>query len=182
MDVTEQLQQLLDRQAIADCLQRNARGQDRHDLELMASSYHPDAIDDHGDYVGPGQAYGERANAAHQAFTCHQHHLTTQSVDLFGDTAHAETYYLAILRAESGAVVLASGRYIDRLERRDGEWRLSNRVVTVESRSNLPDAENDDRDPVFYPGTQDRTDLSYQRPLRPPRTSVEDRYPARPPT
>jgi hypothetical protein len=181
MDMNEQLQALLDRQAIADCIHRNARGQDRHDLELMVSTYHPDSIDDHGDYVGPGQAYGERANAVHQAFVCHQHHLTTQNVELFGDTAHAETYYLAILRAESGTLLLASGRYIDLLERKDGEWRISTRVVTVESHADLNGAENDDLNPVFYPGTQDRSDLSFQRPLRSPRTSVEERYAARTP-
>lgn len=176
MDISEQVKELLDRQAIYDCVQRNARGQDRHDVELMASTYHPDAIDDHGHYLGSGEGYVQRAHEVHQGFVRHQHHLTTHSVELSGDTAHAETYYIAILCRESGLVLLSSGRYIDRLERRNGEWRISTRIVTVESKLDIQGGNDDDVEPMFYPGTQDRTDLSYRRPLRPPRQSVEERY------
>jgi hypothetical protein len=51
------LQELVDRADILDCVQRYARGIDRHDVELVASCYHPDAIDDHGLYVGPGRVW-----------------------------------------------------------------------------------------------------------------------------
>ena len=37
------VQELLDRQAILDCIQRNSRGNDRFDVDLITSSYHPDA-------------------------------------------------------------------------------------------------------------------------------------------
>src|SRR5437870_7614815 len=47
-----ELQELLDRQAIADCVYRYARGLDRHDEEIYASAYHDDAIDHHGDFLG----------------------------------------------------------------------------------------------------------------------------------
>ena len=47
-----QLQMLLDRQAILDCVQRYARGLDRHDDELTASAYHGDALDHHGGFTG----------------------------------------------------------------------------------------------------------------------------------
>jgi hypothetical protein len=179
MDVAEKLQKLLDRQAISDCLQRHARGQDRHDLELMASCYHPDAIDDHGSWVGPGKSFGEYANnEAHLGFVRHQHHLTTQSVEIEGDSAHAETYYVAILRAESGSVLLATGRYIDRFERRNGDWRISTRVVINESSLDVGAQNNEEQDRLFFPGAQDRTDLSYQRPLRPPRQSARQPHTA----
>src|SRR5882724_2908499 len=45
------LRQLLDRQAILDCLHRYTRGVDRLDRQLLLSAYHADAIDDHGLFV-----------------------------------------------------------------------------------------------------------------------------------
>jgi SnoaL-like domain len=46
------IRELLDRQAILDCIHRYTRGMDRHDKEMALSAYHPDAIDDHGLYCG----------------------------------------------------------------------------------------------------------------------------------
>ena len=46
------LRRLLDRQAITECVHRYARGLDRRDTDLLRSAYHPDAVEDHGQYVG----------------------------------------------------------------------------------------------------------------------------------
>ena len=176
MDISEKMQGLLDRHEVSECVHRHARGQDRHDIELMTSCYHPEAVDDHGRYVSSGQAYAEQANKVHQRFICNQHHITTQTIEVAGDTAHAESYFIAILRDEFGSVRLASGRYIDRLERKDGDWRISVRVVTVESALNVDGvAENDLV--VYHPSKRNRQDLSYQRPLTPPRQSAQERFP-----
>ena len=43
-----EIRALLDRQAITDALHLYCRAIDRTDEELLASVYHPDAIDDHG--------------------------------------------------------------------------------------------------------------------------------------
>ena len=53
----QRLQHLLDRQEIYDCLVRYCRGVDRLDSELILSAYHPDAIDDHGMFVGSPQEF-----------------------------------------------------------------------------------------------------------------------------
>ena len=42
MTSIEQLQQLLDREAIRDCLMRYRRGVDRFDRELILSAFHTD--------------------------------------------------------------------------------------------------------------------------------------------
>ena len=39
------MQDLLDRQAILDCLNRYCMGVDRHDSELLISAFHADAVD-----------------------------------------------------------------------------------------------------------------------------------------
>ena len=42
------VQYLLDRTAILDCVARHARGCDRHDVDLISSAYHGDGVDDVG--------------------------------------------------------------------------------------------------------------------------------------
>ena len=69
----------------------------------------------------------DAANDLHAtSFRGHQHHITTQTVEIDGDTAHAESYILGVLTRKGDGEVsdIAGGRYLDRLERRDGEWRI----------------------------------------------------------
>ena len=60
-----------------------------------------------------------------------QHHLTNSTVELDGDRADAETYFVAVHRRPGPPVSVGQfgGRYLDRLERRDGAWRINERVV-----------------------------------------------------
>jgi hypothetical protein len=46
------LQQLIDKLEIHEVLTRYCRGIDRCDAELLESVYHPDATDNHGQFVG----------------------------------------------------------------------------------------------------------------------------------
>jgi len=176
-DLEAKVQELLDRQAILDCLHRINRGIDRDDLDLVASCYHPDALDDHGFYVGSGPGMAEWAMAGHTESPSSQHHITNHLVELDGDEAHAETYFLAVNRQASGAVTVACGRYLDRFERRNGEWRVAARVCIIET---VIDAKVADMmeavDRSFAPYTRDRSDLSYQRPLTVNRRSAADEH------
>jgi hypothetical protein len=162
------VQYLFDRQEIADCVNRYARGVDRHDAGLLASVYHPGAVDEHGPYNGPIPEFVEWVNAFHsEGFLSHTHHITTHNCDIDGDTAHAESYCLYVLRRKDlSSVLMGGGRYIDRLERRDGQWKIVLRKVYIDWRANA-DASAFAK-PFGYPaGTQDRTDPSYERPLMP---------------
>ena len=55
----DQLQYLLDRQAIADVLVTYSRAIDRLDRDLLISVYHPDAIDDHGVFIGTREEFAD---------------------------------------------------------------------------------------------------------------------------
>ncbi len=68
---------------------------------------------------------------------------------------------------ETGDDVLG-GRYIDRFERRDGEWRIARRVLLLDWTGELPitRARSARLLDVYSTGRWDREDLSYQRPLR----------------
>jgi hypothetical protein len=56
--------------------------------------------------------------------------LTNETVDLSGDVAHVESYItrLASRRKDARSDIIAV-RYIDRVERRKGEWRIAMREV-----------------------------------------------------
>jgi hypothetical protein len=162
-----ELRRLSDRQEIFRLVNTYTRGVDRHDVEIMRSVFHPDAIDNHGDFLGDVDAFVEWVNTGHAAVCeSHMHNVTTHTCDVDGDTAHAESYVIVILRPRDGEPVrISGGRYLDRLERRDGEWRIALRRVVMDWRARI------DGGPWVlgrrgYPvGRWDHDDLSYRRPL-----------------
>ena len=52
-DMEARIVELMDREAIRDCLYLYCRGIDRADEATLRSAYWPDAIDNHGSYNGP---------------------------------------------------------------------------------------------------------------------------------
>ena len=106
---------LQDRQAINDCLMRYSRGVDRLDRELLLSVYHEDAIDDHGVFVGNPEQFADWVVAMHTAtHLSHQHCIFNISVDLQGDQAHVESYYMFVGLNRTGTpLAMSGGRYLD---------------------------------------------------------------------
>lgn len=167
-----------DRYEIRACLLRYTRGVDRHDRELMLSAYHPDAIDEHGVAKGLAAEFCDWAIGWHGEFQHqHQHIINNTVIDLAGDTAHAETYYTFFGDNREGPPTLAFGRYVDRLERRGGEWRIAHRVCVNQYAGAFSPVEM----PPEYlammqstgPNTRDRNDISYDRPLHGSRAAAE---------
>lgn len=165
-----QMQEVQDRRAIYDCITRTSRGNDRFDEALITGGYHEDGIHELCDRQISGRAYGEHANHAHGAlFETNLHNVTMHSCEIDGDVAHAESYVIGLFtdRGCETSRILA-GRYIDRLERRDGEWRIAVRRATVEVAlegvSRLPNG-NAQPGSRYLKGDRDRQDPSYARPL-----------------
>lgn len=162
------VRELHDRAAIRAVVNRYCRGVDRQDRELLVSCYHADAIDDHGMFVGPAGEFFDWTDPSHlHLFRNHQHIVTNHVCDLDGDVAHGETYYMfAGMTAAGNELALSGGRYVDRFERRGGEWRIAARKCLVEwGSANMTIAE---MAPVYAAVGQvarDRSDCSYDRPL-----------------
>lgn len=162
------LRYVKDRIEILDRVASLARGADRHDAELMASAYHPDGGHEHGGKVTAGPDVGEWANASHGAvFVDHLHNITTHSCEIDGDSAHCESYVIGALRVKDGkTVTLIGGRYLDRLERRGGVWKIVVRRSTIEWTMNANTAAlASGAFQGYVKGTWDAQDLSYTRPL-----------------
>ncbi|MFA7585015.1 MAG: nuclear transport factor 2 family protein [Novosphingobium sp.] len=164
----QQVRALQDRQDILDCIVREARGRDRHDAELTASCYWPEGYDEHGPQPTPALEYPERANAGHKAFfAANAHNITNHTCAIAGDTAYCESYVVGgLLSLDERTCKIAMGRYIDQMERRDGEWRILRRRSTVEmvcegdaTWLHSPAVKG------FLRGLRTRDDISYKRPV-----------------
>jgi hypothetical protein len=127
------LQMLLDERDIRRLLAEYAHGCDRCDGALMGSVYAPESWDDHGNVKASGQEFARVMTEEIIPASCETlSHLLGQSlIEIDGDSARAETYYIAVTRSVVGEVPMCNqlgGRYVDRLERSDGAWKVSHRV------------------------------------------------------
>ena len=139
--VDSRLELLLDEREIKNCVLRYCHGTDRLDWQMVAECYLPQATDDHGAFQGgPSElAAWLAARAKHRG--AKQHYVANQLVEISGDDAVCESYYCCYIEfiddpefASSGKseAVMLGGRYVDRLSRADGTWKLASRVSVVD--------------------------------------------------
>jgi hypothetical protein len=130
------LHEMLDHYEILKLLAEYCHGCDRADVDLMASVYTgDDSFDDHGYVSAPGPEYcrvmTDRIVERTEAIS----HILGQSlIRVDGDTAVAETFFLGLFRLLPGADGIPrlnqlAGRFIDRLERIDGKWKIRHRTA-----------------------------------------------------
>jgi hypothetical protein len=178
-----------DRAAIENLLGLYCRAIDRLDVGLLKSVYHPDGVDDHGAIHANAHEFADRVIAMLRETCVSTLHTVTHSViDVRGEKAAAESYYLAIhtiaageasigkffgesyLAAEHSAGRLdrrheyvCAGRYLDKLEKRDGVWRILRRKMTNESGVSRPETNASEGIPGAFmaAGRRDREDPVY---------------------
>lgn len=166
----DRLAQLLDKQEIGEALARFSRGIDRLDREICLSAFHEDAEMAAGPFVGSAAECADWAFPMHEQGQILTHHaLLNTTIDLDGDTAHVETYYLFVARNKDESLMQAGGRYIDRFERRGGAWKIALRTNAIEwagllQSLPLPFADVPDLYGNGAPA-RDKSDPSYRRPL-----------------
>lgn len=131
------LRALLDRQAITDVLNRYARACDRADEPMLRSCFHPDSRHRHGGFDGTSSDFCALAMRIILGTRLEKHLVTNVMIELDGDAATTECHYLAYHRQPdppSGGDVdyFNGGRFIDRFERRGGEWRIAERLGLID--------------------------------------------------
>jgi hypothetical protein len=173
-EVLEQhLQELWDRQEIIDCLLRYSRGLDRLDIDLYRSAWAPGGLDNHAAAVSPAE-FLTAWLPGQEARETTQHAVTNFAVDIDGDEAHVESYYLVSIKYHGqDEIILHGGRYADRLTKVDGKWLIAVRVVLPEWHSVQPAVANSPD--VLRTSWRRRSaeDPTYERPLM-PRYDVSD--------
>lgn len=133
MDSADDLKALLARDAIRTCIVRLARGEDRRNGEMIKASYWPDSVTDYGVFQGSFDEYYAWVIPGADAITNTQHVLGQTYTEVDGDTAKAETHVVSYHRVDYGGGdehdTCIGGRYLDVLEKRDGEWRIASRTM-----------------------------------------------------
>ncbi|MFD1189595.1 nuclear transport factor 2 family protein [Phenylobacterium conjunctum] len=141
-----ELQGLLDKQAINEVLMRYSRAVDRGDEALLRACYHDDAVEDHGgSFLGAASDYIAAILPALHSDRLMTHTVTNVLVELESPIlARSECYYLSFARypaAEPPFETLTLARAIDRMEKRDGVWRIARRTLRWEWNREQPIAE-----------------------------------------
>ena len=139
----------------------------------MRTCYHDDAIDMHGGFAGSVEKFLDWAFAYHADQKLHQHTITNVTIELDGDTAHVESYYVfyGSYPEPDDTLAVAGGRYVDRFEYRDERWAISRIACAPPSGGPTPPRPTGGRSSTAsrlvedITASRDRDDVSYLRPL-----------------
>lgn len=137
------MQELWDHHEIRQLLATYCHGCDRMDEVEMASTYASDSWDDHGPRKMEGRQFSiDTVEEASRTTTVVSHMLGQSLIRVDGDEAGVETYFIATLKypPKGGVETLnqLGGRYVDRLVREHGQWRIARRICVREWSSSQP--------------------------------------------
>ena len=163
----ERLQEMLDHHEIRKTLNEYCHGCDRCDKRSMGSIYLEDSWDDHGTIKAPGPEYTEKMSAQILQTSITMYHLLGQSIiNVTGDEAGAETYFLAVSqnRGDDGDVTTnqLGGRFVDTLWRQeDGRWLIKRRVVVRDWSMTFPGQPAWEATLALVPGERSNADPAF---------------------
>jgi hypothetical protein len=177
------LEELCDREAIRDVVYKYCHAIDRRDPDMLRTVYWPEAVEDHALINAGVEAFIAMAMDIVAACVVTQHRVDNILIHIENESARVESYVNAYHRMEGPSVphwrtkpgpVPESGRgefaefftgsrYIDRMEKRGGIWRIRSRklmqdwyrIVEAQSWDNYPYAGE------HAYGTHDHTDPGF---------------------
>ena len=132
MNSNEELSAIIARDTIRDCLGRLARGEDRRDATLISGCFWGDAAVDFGIFTGTFDEYLAWVTPGSPSIPVTLHTLGQSLIELDDDRATVETHVTAYHRIDFGTEehdVFLGGRYLDRMARREGQWRIAHRTM-----------------------------------------------------
>jgi hypothetical protein len=159
------LADLAARRDIEAVITRYCRALDRADLALMETVYWTDGVDIHGIFSGRADEFVPFIiREIRNFFVMGTHCVLNIAIEVDGDRASAESYLYSACRVRREMVpdilgeryaalcaglgidpghehFVMAGRYLDRFERRGGEWRIIQRQVVMDWNDNSPSQE-----------------------------------------
>ncbi len=134
-DLNTEFRELLDKQTCIELITRYSRALDWLDDNALKSVFWPDAEIDFGFFKGRGEQFMIEVMKVEHSLARRWHMTTNPLVRVNGDTAEGESYGLAAgiaIRDGRATHDIFAGRYLDRFERRNGEWRIARRVYIAD--------------------------------------------------
>lgn len=141
MTEAEALDRVVSHQAIIELGCRYARGVDRGDPDTIMSAFHDDASIVSGAFNGPASEFAVEIGRILDATSAGvAHTVTNHWIEIDGDSAVGESYVMAYqgLLGDAPQDVLTGGRYVDRYERREGIWKITQRTFVVDWSTSAP--------------------------------------------
>jgi len=149
MDGQYSFERMADRAMIQDVIYRWCRAVDRLDRDGMLAVFYPEAIDSHGPYIGPVEGLVDWVMARHEPIPFSSHFIGNMLIEFAGEhVALVESYVRTIQHypvcakaqlsqltggahgpADRAMDMFTSSRYLDRMERREGEWKIAHRTL-----------------------------------------------------
>lgn len=130
------IQELWDRQMIAECLYRYCRGIDRMDEATLRSVAWPEGKDRHGAFAGTASEFVDYAMRTLPHIERSVHHVHNILIAFKEHGAAVESQFTALHRQPNAEGKLAifhmCGRYLDWFEKRDGVWKIADRTVVFD--------------------------------------------------
>jgi hypothetical protein len=127
-----ELMALLDEAACRKVLGRYGAALDWRDDAALASTVWPDAVIDYGFFKGSGEEWVRAFMPIERAAGRPFHILACEQLEVRTPYANAESLGLSITfetpTPETKTIRQYWGRYLDRLHKRDKEWRISRRT------------------------------------------------------
>lgn len=160
-----QVRELLDRQAIWNCLMKYTRGVDRVDERLIRGAFWEDAHDAHGGVHGSPQDFLDWFLPNQLEREVAQHLVTNHDLSFVEPgLARSETYFVSVAKKyDSDQIEQVGGRYQDEWEFREGEWRLAARLVLLDWQCVSDASGMRERLSRSHIGSRDLNDPSYAR-------------------
>ena len=136
MDLERAVQDILDRQQIADVLYRYASTVDYKDYPTMRSLFTDDAVGQYGSTAEPIHGADNIVawiDSMTQDRVWQHHKLTVYHVDIDGDVARTLTYHTShqIAEGDPDTVIVIVARYKDALRRENGSWKIFDKFMEV---------------------------------------------------
>jgi len=141
-----------------------AQGQDRLLPEVQRRAFHDEAFADCGPFAGGPDGYVDYAQRNLTACGGSQHLMGQVNIRIEGDVAFGEVYHIAWHRIEEngqGRDLFVGGRYIDRYERRDGQWKIAKRREIMDWSRTDPATDTFLRTPFIHRSTRGPVDFSF---------------------
>lgn len=181
-DFLQKIQEMLDKQAVAEVMMTYCRALDHLNEDLLRTVFHPDSKHAHG-FKGPSSTtdgspdFVAYALGVLRAYHRTHHHLGNIFIEIDGDVAFTEAYFTAFHRMRAKGDPLAAsnafdtemdyfvaGRYLDRMEKRNGEWKITHRTgLTDWIRTEPPSSSDMASMPADMLGQHSTDDLVFHR-------------------
>jgi len=132
----------------------------------MASVYAAASWDDHGAFKMPGKEFSREVMANRATLNdVMSHHLGQTLVKIDGEQAGAETYFIATVQyaneAGENEIHHIGGRYVDKLVRESGKWKIKTRLTVRDWSITHPLVKDFMVANNFIPGETNGTDPSF---------------------